>query len=243
MYKLLKRERGKERKMIVCLMSGGLDSSTMALKMLMQGHEIVPVFVRYGQRHLEREESAARSIVDWLLSSGANLRYLDFTQLMESFKSSLIVSSGIEVRDDVVRGDLGGTYVPMRNTLFLSAAAGLVESMGGGCIAYAGHAEDAEANYPDCTKEFVQAYSEMLNAATDGAVKLIAPFIEYTKGDIIKECIKLLDSEGAREFLSKTYSCYRGGDKHCGTCPTCRGRKKAFKDAGLEDPTFYVDEV
>ena len=125
------------------------------------------------------------------------------------------------------------TVVPFRNGIMLSVAAGLAESRGFKYVMMANHGGD-HTIYPDCRPEFVQAMSEAMRLGTFPGIELLAPYTHLSKADIAKRGKSLgID-------YSKTWSCYKGGDKHCGRCGTCVERKEALRDAGIEDQTVYL---
>ncbi|MDE6510144.1 MAG: 7-cyano-7-deazaguanine synthase, partial [Muribaculaceae bacterium] len=130
--------------------------------------------------------------------------------------------------------NMKSTVVPFRNGIMLATAAGLAESRGLKSVMLANHGGD-HAIYPDCRPEFVKAMGEAIAAGTYEHLELIAPYTHLTKTQIAER--------GARLGVdySHTYSCYKGGEHHCGVCGTCRERREAFAEAGIEDPTFYEE--
>jgi 7-cyano-7-deazaguanine synthase len=125
------------------------------------------------------------------------------------------------------------TVVPFRNAIMLSIACGFGESVGATGMVIAAHSGD-HTIYPDCREDFMRAMAEAMRLGTYAGVQLLRPFIALTKGQIA--------SEGARLGVNfaRTWSCYKGGSVHCGTCGTCVERREAFADAGLIDPTEYA---
>ena len=127
------------------------------------------------------------------------------------------------------------TVVPFRNGIMLAIAAGYAESEGADGIVIAAHAGD-HAIYPDCRENFMVAMSDAIRAGTYAQVELIRPFIKMTKAQIVRRGAELgVD-------YSQTWSCYVGGEIHCGKCGTCVERREAFLEAGIPDPTVYLDE-
>jgi 7-cyano-7-deazaguanine synthase len=126
------------------------------------------------------------------------------------------------------------TVVPNRNMILLAIAAGYAEGLGAGFVAYAAHAGDHYI-YPDCRPEFVEAVRSAIQLATETRVQLLTPFLYWYKKDIVSWGKEL----GVPWKL--TWSCYKGGEKHCGKCGTCIERKEAFILAGVDDPTEYVE--
>jgi 7-cyano-7-deazaguanine synthase len=125
------------------------------------------------------------------------------------------------------------TVVPFRNAIFLSIAAGFAESVGAEGLVIAAHTGD-HAVYPDCREDFMGAMADAMRLGTYAGIRLLRPFIGFSKGRIA--------AEGARLGVdfSRTWSCYRGGEIHCGKCGTCVERREAFLQAGLPDPTAYA---
>ena len=124
------------------------------------------------------------------------------------------------------------TVVPFRNGIMLSIACGLAESRGLTRVLIANHGGD-HAIYPDCRPEFVEAMDGAMRAGTYEGVQLAAPYTHLTKADLVRRGAALgVD-------YAHTYSCYRGGEQHCGTCGTCTERREAFRLAGIPDPTDY----
>ncbi len=156
------------------------------------------------------------------------------------FGGSSLTDKTMEVEDgDVSRTDIPVTYVPARNMVFLSIAASYGESIGAQDI-YIGVSQVDYSGYVDCRQEFIDAMEIAINKGTvmgaeDGKpIKIHAPFVQKTKAEEIKMGVEL-----GVDF-SLTWSCYRGGDKPCGTCDSCLLRAKAFKEAGYEDPALKV---
>ena len=217
----------------VVLLSGGLDSTVTLAKAINDGHKVTALSFRYGQRH-ERELDSAKSIcrhygIDHIIMD------IDLT----SFRSSLTRRKmKIPERDAGSIGtDIPDTYVPARNILFLSAAAGLCESVDADTI-YIGANSVDYSGYPDCRPEFFLKFSEMLNvgtkAGTEGhPLKIETPILSMSKEDIVRLGIEL------KAPLELTWSCYAGRAKACGRCDSCRLRLKGFSDAGVKDPIEY----
>lgn len=211
------------------LLSGGLDSTTLLYSM--KDRIALAVFFDYGSNHNQREFAMARNNC---LELGIELIAIPLDFMGKYFKSSLL--SGAE---DIPEGNyddenMKSTVVPFRNGILLSIACGLAESNGLKRVMIANHAGD-HAIYPDCREEFVNAMSAAMRAGTYDGIEICAPFTNMTKTDIVREGAALgLD-------YSMTYSCYKGGEKHCGKCGTCMERKEAFMLSGVADPTEYND--
>ena len=211
----------------VIIYSGGLDSTTL----LYDERERIALAVTfdYGNNHAARETACARHHCS-LLGIGHLVIGLDF---MGRYFASSLLSGGDAIPegsyDDV---NMRSTVVPFRNGIMLSVACGLAESRGLTRVLIANHGGD-HAIYPDCRPAFVAAMDAAMRAGTYEGVTLAAPYTGLTKADIVRRGTQLgID-------YSQTYSCYRGGDCHCGTCGTCTERREAFRLAGVHDPTVY----
>lgn len=213
------------------LHSGGMDS-TAALVLAQQqddARHIVAVGIDYGQRHLKELEHASRIHKELQVESCT----LDLTGYGKSVTSAL--TADIEVPDgDYSQDNMNVTVVPGRNAVMLSAVAGMAASRSEdhpATIVTAVHSGDHYI-YPDCRPEFINPMNKALQAAC--GVSIWTPFIDKSKADIAAVGTQI----GAP--LGLTWSCYKGGDLHCGTCGTCAERKEAFKEAGVTDLTQYA---
>jgi len=218
---------------IVLLLSGGLDSTVLLYHLLSCKHEAITLSAWYLQRHA-RELDAAQEIAD---SAKVEHHYMNFSNF-GSIVNSALTTPEIEVpQGDYTPEVLKTIIVPNRNALLLSAAFGLAFTRNAFAVAYAAHSGD-HAIYPDCRPEFIYAFEKAMELAwfPEKRVKLIAPFATYTKTQIVR-----LGSELNVPF-GLTYSCYVGKKKHCGQCPTCRERRKAFAEAHVLDPTEYEEK-
>lgn len=219
-------------KKAVAIISGGIDSSTLLYKLVNDGYEVYALTFIYGQKH-SKEVEAAKIIATKL---GVNHKVIDMSSLQEILRSAL-TSPGMtipEVPAEAKHYDtLKSTVVPNRNSIFLSIAVGYAISIGANHVFYAAHFSDRGV-YPDCRKEFVEAFAHASRLATDNPDLVIeAPFVNMNKSEIVSLGTKL----GVPYEL--TWSCYKGGEKHCGVCSSCRERKRAFQEAGIPDPTVY----
>jgi len=219
-------------KRAVVLLSGGLDSTTAAAIMKSRGYKLYALTFDYGQRH-KREIDAA-------LAVGKSLGVEDHIIISFDLRKwgGSALTDDIEVPADRDISDIGEdipvTYVPARNTIFLSFALGYAETIEADTIVIGANEVDY-SGYPDCREEYIQAFENMANLATKAAVegkmrfKIEAPLIKMTKAEIVKTGIALgVD-------YSLTWSCYKGGDKPCGECDSCRLRVAAFEAAGMKD--------
>jgi len=256
-----------DRKAFV-LLSGGLDSTTaLALAIDQFEHSVEAISIDYGQRH-QKEIEAAKEICEYYTVPHT---VLSLRGLLEGV-GVMLTDPTVKV-PDISYSDIKGvspTYVPFRNGTMLSAITAFAqkyvmkqideavkEVVARGmqsvdfwkeyhtskakdlCTIYFGaHAEDAQNwAYPDCTPEFIGAMANAIYVGSYNTIRLVAPFMYATKSDIVGTGIDL----GVPYEL--TWSCYKGEELHCGVCPTCRARKKAFEEAVIDDPTTYQDDV
>ncbi len=213
----------------VVTLSGGLDSATL-LYWAARRYDINALTFDYGSKHNDREQEAAQEIVRRLDAPHTLIR-LPFINTL--FRSALLRSGGDIPEGDYEDSSMRSTVVPFRNGVMLSIAVGYAESIGAGTVLYAAHAGD-HAIYPDCRPAFLDAMSQASRAGTYINVEIKDPFIGLQKKDIV-----LLGRELGVPF-EITYSCYKGGDLHCGKCGTCVERREAFQLAGIDDPTRYA---
>lgn len=211
----------------VIIYSGGLDSTTLLYEE--QQRIALAVTFDYGSNHAAREMACARYHCALL---GVEHMVIELGFMGRYFNSSLL--SGGEAIPDGSYDDenMRSTVVPFRNGVMLSIACGLAESRGLKRVLIANHGGD-HAIYPDCRPEFVSAMDGAMQAGTYDGVRLAAPYTNLTKADLVRRGAALGIDYG------HTYSCYRGGEHHCGTCGTCTERREAFREAGVPDPTIY----
>jgi 7-cyano-7-deazaguanine synthase len=221
------------KKRAVVLLSGGLDSATVLAIAAGQGYDCYALSFDYGQR-AQTELNAARALVNSLGAKEHRVFNLDLAQ----FGGSALTDSSIDVPSDAEES-IPVTYVPARNTIFLSLALAWAEVLHADAIFIGVNAVDY-SGYPDCRPEFIAAYEHMANLATRNGVtgepfKIETPLIDLTKAEIIQQGTQLgLD-------YALTVSCYQSDDdgRACGKCDSCHLRAKGFADAGLADPTRY----
>lgn len=214
---------------IVSLLSGGMDSSTLAFHLRREGHEVLPIAFIYGQRHA-KEINAAKTLCAF---AGFPLEVVNIKHLQNLFSASALVDTSTPVPEGhYAHESMKATVVPNRNMVMLALAAAYAISNQAEAIAIAAHAGD-HAIYPDCRPEFHDAMGRAFELCDYRPIKLLRPFIELTK-DRIAARGHQLDVP-----FSMTWSCYKGGALHCGKCGTCVERKEAFELAGLIDPTIY----
>lgn len=219
----------------VVLLSGGLDSATTLAIARSEGHACYCLSIDYGQRH-RAELDAARRVAQSLGAIEHRVTVLDLT----AFGGSALTDSTIAVPVDGVQPGIPVTYVPARNTIFLSLALAYAEVRAAGHIWFGANAVDY-SGYPDCRPEYMRAFEAVANLATKAAVEgrtleLHTPIIDSSKADIIRRGAAL----GVDYAL--TVSCYQATDdgRACGRCDSCRLRRAGFEGAGISDPTRYA---
>jgi 7-cyano-7-deazaguanine synthase len=217
----------------VVLLSGGLDSATALAIAREQGFECYALSMDYGQRH-GAELQAARRVAESMGVKEHKIMPISLDQ----FGGSALTDRGIEVPEEGGEG-IPVTYVPARNTVFLSLALGWAEVLGARDIFIGVNAVDY-SGYPDCRPEFIAAFENLVNLATKAGVEgerfhLHAPLIELTKAEIIQKGAALGVDYGL------TVSCYQADEqgRACGRCDSCRFRTQGFREAGVADPTLY----
>ena len=208
------------------VLSGGMDSTTMLYEY--RSSIAVAVTFVYGSNHNERETACAA----WHCHNlGIEHLVIPLKFIGDYFESSLL--SGADSIPDGHYDDtnMRSTVVPFRNGIMLAVAAGIAESRGLDTIMLANHSGD-HAIYPDCRPGFVEAMGQAISAGTYDDIKLHCPYTGLTKGEIVRRGIELgVD-------YRRTYSCYKGGEHHCGTCGTCTERHEALAEAGLDPNDF-----
>lgn len=225
-------------KKAVQLLSGGMDSTTLAYFLKHEGFdELIFVAFDYGQRH--KRETIAAQVVAQLLEGQFIL--LDLPQVGGLLSGSALTDQTIGVpHGHYAEESMRQTVVSGRNAMMLSIAWALATSMKADVVAFGAHAGD-HFIYPDCRPEFVDAIAIALRLGTRGHAKpdmqLYAPFLNYTKGDIVRTGLKL----GVP--FEVTWTCYEGGQMHCGKCGACNERREAFAQAGATDPVRYASEI
>jgi 7-cyano-7-deazaguanine synthase len=218
----------------IVLVSGGLDSMISAALAREAGHRLMALSIDYNQRH-QVELAAARRIAAML---GAE-RHVVLPLDLRAFGGSALTAD-IDVPKQGVGADIPVTYVPARNTIFLSLALGWAEAAGARDIYIGVNALDY-SGYPDCRPEFIEGFEKLAELATKAGVEgepfhIRAPLQNMTKADIVREGARLgLD-------MGLSWSCYdpAPGGVHCGLCDSCRLRAKGFEEAGIPDPTKYA---
>jgi 7-cyano-7-deazaguanine synthase len=222
-------------KPVVLLLSGGLDSATCLALAADAGAEILALTIDYNQRH-RIELDAARALAARYSVASHIILPLD----LRGFGGSALTAD-IPVPKSGVEPGIPVTYVPARNTIFLSVALGWAEAAGATDLAIGVNALDY-SGYPDCRPEFIAAFEAMANLATKAGVegharyRIHTPLLHLSKAEIVATAHK------AGLDMAKTWSCYdpTADGRHCGRCDSCRLRQKGFAEAGVADPTVYA---
>lgn len=213
----------------IIILSGGMDSTTLLYDY--QERIALAVSFDYGSKHNKKELAFATQHCETL---GIKHLIIPLEFMQKYFKSSLLIGG-----EDIPEGNydddnMKSTVVPFRNGIMLAIAAGIAESNGLKHLMMANHGGD-HAIYPDCRPGFVDAMSKAISEGTYEGLSIIAPYTNITKTDIARRGKEL----GIDYTL--TWSCYKGGEYHCGKCGTCTERIEAMRDAGIEDHTIYRD--
>ncbi len=218
----------------VVLLSGGLDSTTCMAVAKEKGLELYPISFDYHQRH-SIELEGAKKVAEYY---GVK-KHLIIETNMEQIGGSALTDTKIDVPEgDVERDDVPVTYVPARNLIFLSYALGYAEVVGAAYVYIGVNAVDY-SGYPDCRPEFIQHFQSLADYATKATaaehkkIQIVTPLQDLSKKDIVLLGTKL------KAPLQFTHSCYKGGEKACGVCDSCKLRLKGFAEAGVEDPVEY----
>lgn len=217
----------------IVLLSGGLDSTTCMAVAAEKGLELYPISFNYHQRHSIELEGAKR------VASFYNVKkHLIIETNMETVGGSALTDAAIDVPEgDASRTDIPVTYVPARNLIFLSYALGYAEVVGARYI-YIGVNSVDYSGYPDCRPEFIERFQMLADYSTktahmDNRIEIVAPLQDLSKKDIVLLAVRL------KVPLEFTHSCYKGGEKACGICDSCKLRLQGFQRAGIDDPVEY----
>lgn len=218
----------------VCLLSGGMDSSTLAYVAKSQGYEILALHLNYGQRTQRKELASAKKIASLLDAQAFVEINLDY---FTKFGASSLTDKAIAVDTfDPARAHVPNTYVPFRNANLLSIATSFAEAQEADAI-FIGVQSLDYSGYPDCRPAFIEAFQKVIDLGTKDTTKitLFTPFIHMTKTDILRTGIRLCVP------YEHTWSCYRNEGAACGTCGSCHFRREAFEAAGIRDPITYEE--
>lgn len=216
----------------VAIVSGGMDSVTLAYLLASEGYGLHLISVDYGQRHRKEIEYAKLCAT----RLGASFDVADISAVGRLLSGSALTDDVDVPHGHYASENMAVTVVPNRNAIMLTIAYGVAVARNSALVAAAMHAGDHYV-YPDCRPEFVESFEAMQKRAVEGfgdpSLRLYAPFIHDTKAGIVEF--------GARLGVPfrDTWSCYEGGELHCGLCGTCNERREAFELAGVPDPTEY----
>lgn len=215
----------------IIILSGGLDSTTMLYEY--KDDIALALSFDYGSNHNARELAFARLHCQRL---GIPHIIIPLEFIHQYFRSSLLEGADAIPEGNYNDDNMRSTVVPFRNGIMLAIAAGMAETRGLTRIMMANHAGD-HAIYPDCRQSFVDAMNQAIKAGTYEGITLFTPYTHLTKADIARHG-KALGID-----YSETWSCYKGGEKHCGKCGTCTERREALREAGIIDTTEYADDI
>ena len=220
--------------LVVTTLSGGLDSVTLAHQLAAEGKDLVAVSFHYGQRHAKELDAAAACAA----RIGAAHHIVDLRSVGALLTGSALTDSAVEVPEGHYTDEtMASTVVPNRNAIMLSVAVGVAVARGASAVATAVHAGD-HTIYPDCRPAFIEAIEHEARIANEGFIaegfRVLAPFLHASKADIVRAGAAL------DVPFETTWSCYVGGEVHCGRCGTCVERREAFDLAGVTDPTSYA---
>lgn len=217
----------------VLVYSGGLDSTVLLYDLLSRNVETHALSVHYGQRH-SREIESARQITSQL---GVNHRILELPQLQSLFESSSLTNKELPVPSGHYAAEnMKSTVVPNRNMILLSLATAWAIALKTDSVSYAAHSGD-HTIYPDCRPEFAETMNQAMALADWHPMRLDRQFVDCSKAEIVRKGLEL----GVP--FENTWSCYRGGAVHCGSCGTCLERREAFFLNGITDPTIYAADA
>ncbi len=216
-------------KKVVMALSGGMDSATLLAWLIHQGYEVECISFQYGSKHQEYENEAAIRVAAFY---EAPLHVVDLSAAMSGFKSNLLKTGGAIPEGHYTDASMSATVVPARNMIFLSILAGMAESIGAQHVVVGIHSGD-HAIYPDCRPLFFSAMDDAIDAATDGKVGMMAPFINWDKTKILEYGIP------AHVPYQYTRTCYKDQPLSCGQCGSCVERLEAFTNIGSADPIEY----
>ena len=223
-----------QKPLAVAIVSGGLDSTVLAYKLRAEGYKLHMISCNYGQRHV-REIDYARMTASKL--DGAQHSVVDLRSITALLRGSALTDASVPVPDGHYAADsMKATIVPNRNAIMLSIAWGIAVADKAAVVAAGMHSGD-HFIYPDCRPLFLGSFQAAMHAGNEGFgddIRLYTPFIGHSKAGIVREGRAL-----GVPFVD-TYSCYKGGATHCGTCGTCVERREAFVEAHTDDPTMYL---
>lgn len=220
-----------KKKIALCIMSGGMDSTLSAYMMKKRGYEIVALHFNYAQRTQTKELECFHAICDELKVFKKYVLDLDF---FAQIGASALTDTSIDVPTGGLEDGVPVTYVPFRNGIFLSMAAAIAEKESAEAIVI-GVVEEDSSGYPDCRESFIKSMQRSINLGTKDETNIVIemPLVHLKKSQIVKHALEL------DVALHLTWSCYKSEDKACGVCDSCRLRLRGFEEAGAEDPIEY----
>ena len=215
---------------VVLVFSGGLDSTTLLYHLKAEGLIVKALSVNYGQRHLAREMAAARLITTVI---GVEHETVDLRALVSFLGRNSLTDHRVAVPEgEYSQETMALTVVPNRNMVLLSVAIAWAVSLEFDAVAFGAHGGEYTP-YPDCQHAFTEAMDVVAQRCHTSPIRVLAPFVDWDKSDIVRRGAALGVPFGL------TWSCYNGGEAHCGKCGTCLDRRAAFAKAGVSDPTTY----
>lgn len=217
----------------IVVASGGLDSTVLAFWLAASGSELTLLSFNYGQRHRVELDHA----VEIALVLNCPHEIVNLAELGRPLGGSALTDSVVPVPDGYYTDEsMRATIVPNRNAIMLDIAVAVAVARKAAAVAFGAHAGD-HAIYPDCRPEFVEQFARTASVANEGLLaadfEIVAPFLAQSKADIVHIGAAL------HVPFERTWSCYRGGEVHCGTCGTCTERREAFAHNNIIDPTIY----
>lgn len=226
----------KSKDLAIVLVSGGMDSLTVAAMAHEQFENLAFLHLNYGQKTSQKEKECFDKIADFYKIPHENRKVIDMTFLSQIGGSSL-TDSRINVSDyDGDSDEIPSSYVPFRNTHIIAMAVSLSEVIGAHKIFIGANYEDSPG-YPDCRPSYYEAYNKLIKEGTkEGNIQIETPIIMMKKSEIVNEALK------RNAPLELTWSCYARADKACGICDSCALRLRGFKELGMEDPITYKEK-
>lgn len=213
----------------VLIYSGGLDSTVLLYKLSAENSVAEALSVNYGQKQIAELDFAVQNCK----KLGIKHTILDLSGVSGVFGKSALTDKNTDIPlAEYSAENMAQTVVPNRNMLLLAFATARAIAVKAQAVAYAAHGGD-HAIYADCRPEFADALAKAIALADDSKIALLRPFVNMTKAEIVEQGAKL------NVDFSQTWSCYKGGEIHCGKCATCLERKEAFVSANIPDPTVY----
>ena len=218
-------------KKAVCIMSGGMDSTLCAYIAKSKDYFIIPVHFNYGQKTEQKELKAYKDIASLVTKHKG---YEIDAHFFKNIGASSLTDENLTIPTDGLSSGVPSTYVPFRNGIFISIATAIAEKEKASDI-FIGVIEEDSSGYPDCKDEYITSMQKSINFGTKDETKLniVAPLVNLSKEDIVKEAIKY------KVPLHLTWSCYKNQDRACGVCDSCILRLRGFKKANSKDPIIY----